>query len=120
MDFIDKKIKEFYETLTDQVDEENEYYDSQFEGTQPKTVESFIRKMFKEYQESNSGGNVSYASPASLGVQAAGQDGDVFIIDNNEFVNIKNLPKDKYEKFLNTMHKVLSLYTTLKERRFGA
>jgi len=60
MDFIDKKIKEFYETLTDQVDEENEYYDSQFEGTQPKTVESFIRKMFKEYQESNSGGNASY------------------------------------------------------------
>jgi hypothetical protein len=47
-DFINAKVKKFYETLTDQVDEENGYYDSQFEGTQPKQVETFIREILRD------------------------------------------------------------------------
>lgn len=44
-ELVEQIIKEFYEKYTDGVDEENGYYDSQFEGTQPKTVESFIHKV---------------------------------------------------------------------------
>ena len=47
-EFIERKIKEFYTTLTDQIDEENGYYDSQFASTQPYEVEGFIRKALEE------------------------------------------------------------------------
>jgi len=50
-EFIDKKITQFYKECTDGVDEENEFYDSQFEGEKPYTIEVFIREIFKEFIE---------------------------------------------------------------------